>query len=592
MRSLSRSMPTVRLVSFLGLGNPRFPKRYEEVVYAVEEGGDTRKSRRTPLVQAALDELFSVTSVRLLGTKEVHENWIEGDGRLLEEVFPTAVDFFKVVNTGSNAEELRKIFQEVVDALSADAIEELGEKDPPETILLDVTHGFRIQPMLGLAAASFVQSQWARKGVEKRPRLRVVYGAYEAADRDQDPKVAPIWDLTEFLNYARWSDAFNALIRFGRADELHQIVDGLSKSERAQLENKSDRTAQQHINWLRDLGIRAKSFTDDLATTRSEHIQDSASSLSRILNSDSAEDWISTYPVLREAVGELRAQSKTLDVPVYSNQGMRAVVAMAEQLIRSQQYSQALILISEALDVACGLTRCSANSDKNLVLRKGKAALMERLRQQLEATPSTPAKNSVGDEDTTLNHWMDAAAQLRGDVEASRNTLAHAGFSLDGSGAKASKIIKGVKTAHKRFSALIDKIPAEGAYSSKDDTTAHSSSVFLNLSFQRIADWPVAQRNAAKDIGEPEELEGWNPAVPSDTPVNRISAIAQDYAQIVKDLGVKTACVEGDPSLTLALVALLQREGVACYHSVNSEGQDQSFKCWREYPSLLTLMTP
>jgi len=203
-------MPS-RLVSILGLGPSAEPPHYTPVAYQVE---GAPAAAVTPLVQRALLDLNpDIGSVVLLGTAAVKSRWV--DSGLARKILGR--DFgFTLLPDGATSEARWQVFNKVARALRADAIDDL-EDDEPDAIVFDVTHGFRLQPMLGLAALAFVRSDEARDGFRPTP-VRVTYGAFEA--RDATTNIAPIWDLTELMVAAEWNAAFDAFIRYGRADDF------------------------------------------------------------------------------------------------------------------------------------------------------------------------------------------------------------------------------------------------------------------------------------------------------------------------------------------------------------------------------------
>ena len=98
-----------RMVGILGLGPRDKPAPYyDEVVYAF---GD-RRAKKTPLVQAAIEELFGpFDEMVLLGTQKVQARWF-GDDRLANRYLPATVRFIEVP-AGSTERELRGLFETI-----------------------------------------------------------------------------------------------------------------------------------------------------------------------------------------------------------------------------------------------------------------------------------------------------------------------------------------------------------------------------------------------------------------------------------------------------------------------------------------------
>jgi CRISPR-associated Csx2 family protein len=104
-------------------------------------------------------------------------------------------------------------------ALLADALPENSQ------VIVDVTHGFRSQPMLALAAGVYLRT------VKNVTIDRIVYGAYEA--RDTHTNTAPVVDLTSFLDLIDWSVSAGQFIKYGNARPLSSLLNELHREKYA-----------------------------------------------------------------------------------------------------------------------------------------------------------------------------------------------------------------------------------------------------------------------------------------------------------------------------------------------------------------------
>jgi len=252
---------TVRLVSTFGLGQNDREAPSHQVAMKVYESAryqweDQISPETTTHVQLALAELFKVTSLGGVTTPLVESQWIKyepkheryeahrGDrlGRELgfwsnlskDEDIP-AERRWPLLHLKVIQEKQERALYETFEAyrwlLSHEALEELGEERAPDEIIFDVTHGFRTQPIVGLAAALFTLQEWERLELTKTdtPKLKVVYGAFDARDREEN--IVPIWDITPFLSIQQLNNALSAMIRYGRSEQLSELVDELTEPE-------------------------------------------------------------------------------------------------------------------------------------------------------------------------------------------------------------------------------------------------------------------------------------------------------------------------------------------------------------------------
>lgn len=204
-----------------------------------------------------------------------------------------------------------------------------------------------------------------------------------------------------------------------------------------------------------------------------------------------------------------------------------------------------------------------------------------------------------------MKNALDHAGKLRGDIEASRNSLAHGGFSTTKAGAQNAKgLIDKVKDTQGRFQKLVEMMPDPGSLATQID--AETTGVFLNLSNHPISEWPEAQRLAAERFGQPEDLEDWDGSISPTKEISQVVGLALQYVERIKNMNVTSAFVAGEPSFCTALVALLQAENITCYTTTTERKKVEipkadgsvfihsvyEFAGWREYPDLQKLLEP
>jgi CRISPR-associated Csx2 family protein len=191
-------------ISFLGTND------YSEEEYVFND-----KSIKTRFIQQALIELFCNDFTRgdrlcfLLTDKARAKNWEPGNEKGLKNIIASVGLPAEIVTVdipfGKSEDELWKIFNAIY--------ETLNEND---SVILDITHGFRSLPMLG-----FVSLYYARylKNVMVQD---IYYGALDA--RDQETGKVPIFRLTQFYNLIQWSSAADVFVNYGISDKLKTLA--------------------------------------------------------------------------------------------------------------------------------------------------------------------------------------------------------------------------------------------------------------------------------------------------------------------------------------------------------------------------------
>src|SRR5690606_8326979 len=122
-------------------------------------------------------------------------------------------------------------------------------------VLLDITHGFRMQPFFAAACIQYVQSV-----LPNPPQIRVVYGEYRGSDQ-----VSPIWELTPFLQVLSWSRNLMMFLRTGQADEVVAPTEALGRERSRQWVTSGRQGAQPQ---LRAIAQALSTFGDDFTTIR------------------------------------------------------------------------------------------------------------------------------------------------------------------------------------------------------------------------------------------------------------------------------------------------------------------------------------
>ncbi|MBI5514306.1 MAG: CRISPR-associated DxTHG motif protein [Deltaproteobacteria bacterium] len=572
-----------RLVSFLGLGPERAPEPfYTETRYQWEGGAPSRK---TPLLEAALCELVGdVGALLVLGTREVYGRWIAGAGESPGEgwrpshpasLFQKYVGrecWFHLVPHGIDEAQRRSIFDTTLSALAPQRLDAAGETEVPTEIVLDITHGFRSQPILGTAAVAFSLAEQTRTG---RPiPIRVVYGAFEM--RDRETEVAPVWDLTDFVTLSRWNAAIDALTRYGRADDLEDLGRETARRQVARATTPDERAT---LGVPGRFGALARALADDLALNRWRDLfTKSAPAMKKFLDSEDANGLLRGLPQLRGAVSELRGWVAPLCAEeVLGPSGLRASAALAERYEQLQRFAELAAVLREGLVTHHGLLTGRRGPDPGPGCKVARDGIERAWNEEGQRPPES--QREVVRENLNL---------ARGIVDP-RNDIEHGG--INEQPVASGRLRTTLEDKAKAYRALIqDFAPA---------APRSLLSVFVNLSNHPISTWSEEQLRAARDLGcgEPVELEGGMPEVKPQDKTEKVRRQAEDLADRAKAQGAVGAHVAGEPTLSFALVQALRDRGLRCFAAttdrdaeVTARGGETEkrstfrFKRWREYP--------
>lgn len=291
------------ILSFLGIGN------YQEVPYSLDGEVYT-----TPYTQEALARHYPDYTLKVLLTQRARERHGEAlRARVAYEEVP--------IPDGRTEEEIWRIFNAMAEAVPEGA-----------RLVLDVSHGFRSQPILGLAVAHFLR-------VAKEVRVeRIVYGVLlEEEGRGE------FLDLTPFLDLLSWTEAARDLVRYGFGRPLGELLKGLHR--RSWLEKEAQ------VRALDTLGNTLDRLSLSLELLRVKDVGAHAENLLKALGG--VEEDLARLPRSRP-LGLLlhflegRYQPLAVKDP-FSPEGLRAQAAMVDLLLETGSLAQAVALMRELL---------------------------------------------------------------------------------------------------------------------------------------------------------------------------------------------------------------------------------------------------
>ncbi len=585
---------SVRIVSFLGLGkkdrvHPDHPDRaiyYERGRYELDGVvlARTTHLREVALAEQAVERVGRErVSVVVLGTEQVEQMWFGDDAAYrwgFEEAGLSDLPIGLLhLPSGNDAQERWAIFNAVCRALrpeplelEAPGIRPMLESEPPQEILIDITHGFRSLPFFAASAIAFTQSQRRREGGGGY-RLRILYAAHDYAKPPNVEAITPIWDLSQFLDVLRWDAGIDALMRHGRADELAALLADVEATLRS---DARDAEAHRALQPLRRFHQAAQTFADGLVTLR---VPDVLAEYAAALH----EAAPATRHFLEEhappVAGQLdRIESMTAPLRaarVVSEEGIDAAIALGELYLRFERYAELAALIRETL--VTGWT-VATHSGGELQQPTKDHRLFDEQRHLAEREAMRPSGDPP------------AVSRLLRRDGALRNDVLHGGYRSNRQ--TPAKVRKELADA-------LDRMRTHRQELTKP-ITSRPTTHFVNCSNHPSDGWSEEQRTAATSLvpGHIVDLEGGFPLVPPSASSEDVERIAEDVARHVLALDPAIVHVAGEMSATFAIVRRLGRAGVGCVCAttervaseiVTPDGTQRHhvfrFVAWRRYGS-------
>lgn len=521
---------SLRLVSFLGTGN------YEPVTYRDPASGTL--APETPWVARALAELYRPDEILILATPAARQKHGQALLADLHGAGFTAVEI-QPIDEGGQPANLWQQFGAIKDALRA----------PGRAVIIDITHGFRSQPFFAAAVTAFVRA------VDPEPApLRVVYGSFEARD---ERGIAPIWELTAFVDLLDWTREIMLFLKTGRAAGVAERTEALGRALSRAWADGGKAGPQPS---LPALAKALAAFGADLETVRTGSLLlgdgKQAGTAGRLVEAIAAvrHEVDRQLPPLADVLHRIEAMARPLtgcEKTLNTANGHAALVALARLYADMGRYSEAATTVRE------GLVTLYASDD---AARPGLPGFSLEHRAEAERL------------------WQMRDRDLGRRVAKPRNDIDHGGYRPQP--LPAAKLVRQINDLVEAFNHAKAK-PAAGC-----------DPVFVNISNHPSAEWAEAQRAAALALA-PRIVDLPFPPVPPVATAEEVAALAEQVVAAVPESATH-ALVQGEFTLAFALVQALQRRGVHCLAATTertvertAEGDDLrrfAFVAFRPYP--------
>ena len=327
---------------------------------------------------------------------------------------------------GESENQLWRIFNTVVN--------EIQDED---RVLFDITHGFRSLPFLTFLALAYVRN--VRKNVEIE---RVVYGAYDAVERDNPYK--PVFDLTPFIGLLDWIRAVSVFQQSGNAQPIASLV-----ADAQNLPYKLGLSGNLPTH-LKNTASQLSDLSDALLTNRILSAQSAAAELITQLDESKQEvaNWAQPFDVLLDQM-QTTYQPLALQNPETPENRWESLIGQYQQIrwyVQNQQYLQAITLAREWL-----ISYCCYQLGKDWFKRRREVEEMMgecgRAKREKRDLPNLPIIN--------IKHGA-KSIELFNDLHGLRNDLAHCG--MRSNPIPANRAIAQVKHIVERLSGFIRDI--------------------------------------------------------------------------------------------------------------------------------------
>jgi CRISPR-associated DxTHG motif protein len=247
------------ILTTLGLGRKDATDHYETVLYEWIDREGNRHETTTSLFPLALAEWFPNSHLIVLLTADVKKQ----RGTELLAALPTA-QLIDIPN-GANDDEFWQMFNVIAEAIPE------GEE-----VILDITHGFRSIPMLGLLSLSFLR-------VAKKVTIKhILYGA-----RDANPgkSPVPVFDLAPFLTMLDWANATDRFLETGDARKISPLIEEKHKNPLNSVARKMTELSQALLLARADeVLVRARELQEKIAIAKTETWEPQHSPLKLLLD--------------------------------------------------------------------------------------------------------------------------------------------------------------------------------------------------------------------------------------------------------------------------------------------------------------------
>ena len=551
-------MPRKVFLSVLGTGN------YSPCVYQ----GENSKTTTRYIQEATLNEINAASwtendavYIFLTGLAK-SKNWSPADGSGLESTLKNLNLSCMVqgidIDDGKNETEMWSIFNTVFELI----------KDGDD-LYFDLTHGFRYLPMFMLVLGNYA------KFLRNTRVAYMSYGNWEVGKNNGG--IAPIMDMLPLAVLQDWTSSAFAFKTMGNVRTLTEAMKVYAFH--------TDNTLSKHIMALSNNLVK---FESQIETCRgTEIIQGQVAE--EVKNNIKAIEKLSLPKPIIEILREIKAE-----IQLFKRNSQNNIITALSWCKKFGLVQQGYTLCQEGIVTKV----CEELSEFNPFLGDKSAKKYRDYWSAILGLKDNEAADeskwhgslSTNRELTRSILALDWVARLRGKynkLTSNRNTVNHGGFT--------GKIT--AETIVNQFEGIVKDCQECFDWELTPPTASKAAdrpAIFINLSNHPADKWSEAQREAARQYGELQEIPF--PNVEPEADAKALKKIVEETLIQIKEAAEgKTATVHvmGEMTLTYELVTKLKEVGIRCVASTTkrdvTENADGTRTCkfnfvkFREY---------
>ncbi len=478
------------------------------------------------------------------GTECVEE---EGLYPFLKREFPDAEIRDVTIASGEQEEEIPKMFQTIY--------QEMGVGDE---ITFDVTHGFRIIPLLFYPVMSYA------KELKQIQIAHIYYGMFNFGQTD-----APIVELKQYDQILDWANAAHNFVHFGNAGEIAKLI----RERYEMLEGAEKRT----LSAQKTLANKLEGFTDAVLTCRGTAIGETAEECGKKiarLPSDANDPLF--YELIMHAMNAIKTfqGGKTIyEIGMETARWCReknliqqAYTALKETIITyccciyapeikdvHLNYDVRETVVNRALGLLAAHHTTEADHRKHLfTLKPEHQKCYMRLLLHLDAQDMYFFRQ-LGDIRNQINHFGMKNDKLSADKIKIR---------LDANLENTERFLSDVQ-------ARLSEMPSDAAVEAALQALLYGNRRnFVNFSNHPSALWGEAQTAAALAMTPDGALVDVPfPAVPADADEAMIAALAQTSVEAILAQAPAAVMCQGEFGVSYAVIRALKEQGIPVVYS-------------------------
>ncbi|MGC9079052.1 MAG: TIGR02221 family CRISPR-associated protein [Candidatus Kapaibacteriota bacterium] len=366
-------------ISFLGTGN------YQKVTYIFN--GEKFETEYFPI---AFCHFLKLDSLYLIMTEESRQKHFEEFDQKFKDCLVNCTLKKILIPSGKTEDELWNIFEIIASNLPENS-----------EISFDITHAFRSIPFMIFAICRYLSV------VKKVTIKNIVYGAFEA----RLDNIAPVFNLTPFLDLIQMSDAVNHFYLFGNSSLIAEILNKI-QGQFYMSNVKSIKPTK-----LKSFGDVLDNLTSALSIIRIEEAIKLSFELSKKLEEFSNEakelPIAKPFALLLDKIQKRFPKTAPAGFYLFSTEGFKIQANLLDFYIETNQFVQAITLAREIIVSFC-------------VVRKNKDPKKKACREEVEKELGTllsrlKNKENLSDQERPL-------AEIWSHITTTRNDIDHAGM--------------------------------------------------------------------------------------------------------------------------------------------------------------------